>query len=291
MIFLFIVPVLATVKVLCQGALSKRSVKCARDAVMMNARIFAIVAVFLAAIFFREIPDSRIIIYAAVYAASIVAFQSVYMMAFRSGPISLTSTISDFYVVFPLAVGVIFYNEVDKLTCFTAVGLVAMAVSFILIPGNKNERSANKKWLALAIFATVLSGAASVSMLVFARNEELAPYKTYYVMYSYVIAAVLAFIVGSFMPKGARQTDGEKRKPDYTAVILTVATAVALGLHNVSATYGIQLNDGMLYYPVTNVATIILTSFSDVIIFRQNLSKRSAIGIIFGAVAVVLTSL
>lgn len=47
MIYLVIVPVLATIKVIGQGALSRRRLHCLRDAPRTNAMIFGTVAIVL----------------------------------------------------------------------------------------------------------------------------------------------------------------------------------------------------------------------------------------------------
>lgn len=289
MIYLFIVPVLATIKVIGQGALSRRRVHCLRDALRTNAMIFGTVAIFLSVLFFREMPPAEVLIYSIINAVCIVGFQAFYIMAFSTGPISATNILNSFNLVLPLIVGVFAYGE--SWGPFTIIGLCAMTAAFLLIPGSRDERKANMKWFVLTLCATLLNGCTSLMMTVF-THSRFSDYNNYYIIFSYLFAFVLSVVVSLFVRGENCGGESEKHRGfDIKTVLLVALTALALGAHNACMAKALMSVDGLIFYPVTNVAAMILVTASDVILFRQKLSKKTVTGIIFGMVAIVLLNI
>ena len=275
---------LATAKLLLQARLSRKDVVTVSDAFRLNGFIFLFSGFSLAVLFFRLVPPPPVLFVAALLAGSNLLFQTCYVQSFRKGPVSLSTTVSNFAVLIPLLTGVIFFD--DKLSPLNMIGLPLLLVAFVLIPmrEGKEERRFSINWLIFALAAAVFSGLNS-SVLLFISRTELEAYKSEILVISYLFSATLAFLFSLKREKGSRFRATRK------TVGLSFLMGIILGTFTLLAVYAQKEISAAIYYPVTTVLFILFAAASDFILFKERIGKKAFLGFCFALASILLLSL
>lgn len=283
-VFLILVPILSTTKVTIQGKLSRILVSDTRDAFLMNAVVFALSALWLASIYARSLPSAGTVLWALAFAVSNIAFQTVYLFAFKIGSVSLTSTICNFNALLPILMNILIYD--GSFGLFTVIGMVAMAIALILIP--RRDETDNKKfsfkWLLLALLSLFFSGFNNC-LITALSHQSFGDEKNLFTVVSYLFSALFCFIGSLVIPKKEESRGSFRLTPLRFLGLLGIA--LSLGTYMVVLMKTLTWLSPSVVYSVANVTFIFLITVIDLILFREKLTKRQLVGIFFGAVAAV----
>jgi len=292
--YLLAIPILATIKATVHGRVSKSRVNSASDVFLLNGLIFTLLTCIISAVFVRQLPTLPVLGFCLLRAALTVSFQVIYSLAFKSGPISLTTLLTNFNIVVALIYGVLVYDE--KLSLLNFIGLLLCGGAFVLIPAQRKEaggKGVNAKWLIFVVFCILTAGGNNILNMVFPRTQY-APYNDEYVAFAYIFSAIICFVVYF-----ARCHDGGTlggslltRSRDTTLAICgIIAVSTSLGFHSIISVRALATVDAVLLYPVTGVLGTIFTVLVDVFVNKQRFSLKQVIGIFAAALAVLLLNI
>ena len=165
---ILILCVLATSKVTLQGQFAKKAENTFCNAICFNTIIF----VTSALLFVKWIAGSHMLtaVFGAIFGLLTVLFQAFYIIAMSNGNVSLTVMIVNFSMIIPIAFSLIYYNE--KMTAFQMIGILLVITALLLSieKGGKKYKSF-KKWLFLAVCASLINGCLAVCQKIFASGE------------------------------------------------------------------------------------------------------------------------
>ncbi len=278
-LIIFMMCLLATSKMTFQSAFSKHSVKNSTDAVVFNIFVFITSALlFLPNVFDCPPP---IWIYAVVEAAFTLLYQFFYTTALSVGNVSITVLIVNFSMVLNVLISYIFYNEPISLLRFC--GIILTIISFVISNKNYNTKGIQKKWLLFTLLSLLTSSAATMVQKVFGesmyKNENQA-----FISCFYIIAALFAVVLYNVLKKNTVKT----LKIGFGVIKYAIATGICLALFQFFNTYALSRIDGTVLFPAYTGGTIILSTLSGVLIFKDNLSKKQVFAIFIGIAALVL---
>lgn len=282
--YLIIIPLLATAKVTIQAGMARKSVTTTSDTFLLNGGIFLASAITLAALFLRSVPPLEVFFFSLLIAVGNLLFQTFYVLAFRTGPVSLTTTINNFSLVLPMLTGAILYREMPSL--WNVIGLPFLAAALILIPmkGHGEKASVSARWLLFALLTALSSGLNNSLILYFSRSE-FAAFKSEFLIFGYLFSAVFALLFGARREKGS----SFRFAPRYILLLLLIG--LILGVHNLLNVQAISFIETAVFFPVTTVLGMLFVTTVDRIVFKQKLSRNTAIGFVLALIAVVFLSI
>ncbi|MBE7053911.1 MAG: hypothetical protein E7391_06535 [Ruminococcaceae bacterium] len=272
MIYICLMAVLATMKVTLQGYFSKGRVSLVNDSLMLNSMIFISLFISMSILFLREIPPLSVIMYAIVLGLSNLAFQCFYTFAFKTGSVSLTTTINQFNFIYPMLFGIIAYSE--RISLFSTIGILLASVGLPLVTFKKSDKGTNGKWLLFTLLASVFSGISNIILLMFTHTQYVGMDKLL-LLTSYFFGAVVSFI----MAKSIKIKEKSNFYIDTKLILGVIAIGIILAMHNLTIMKGITVMQSGILHSFANALTIILITLTDFILYKQKLTKIQIIGI------------
>lgn len=222
------------------------------------------------------------------YGTFYVIYMIFTVLALREGPASLTTIISSFNPLFPVFVGMIFWN--DQMTWIQGIGLALFCVSLLLFnSGDYSEAETKKpitlKWVIFALLALMFSGCSVTCTRRYCDTFD-GYIKEYLIFYCLVTTLeTLPFIIYGFL----KQKDEMKmplKNIGYTAI-----TAVAIDVGNIIFMFYASAFSAAFYFPLTSVLGVVAVMLSSAIFLKERVSKKALVGIVTSTIALVLLAL
>ena len=279
--------VLATSKVTLQGQFAKKAENTFCNAICFNTIIFAASAL----LFIKWIAGSHIqtAAFGAVFGLLTVLFQAFYIIAMSNGNVSLTVMIVNFSMIIPIAFSLIYYNE--KITAFQIIGilLVITALLLSLEKGGKKYKSF-KKWLFLAVCASLINGGLAVCQKIFASGEYRGENKGF-VAWAYITAFIISALVSIFLKFHIISKENSLLKITPQIAALGISAGAVLAVFQWLNTYAVSVIDSTILFPSYNGGSMVLSALSGVLLLRDKLTKKQVFSVVTGAVAVIILTL
>lgn len=217
------------------------------------------------------------------------------LKAMELGPWSYTSVITSLAMLIPTLSGAIFWNE--DITLIQIIGIIFMVVCFVLsVDKNSDVKKANLKWLLYCLVAFATSGLIGVMQKIHqtsSHKDELNGFLVMAFAVSFVYSAVNVAMI--YLKRGKReknqvQFEGENKKKLYTLLsfALMIICGVCTAMNHKLNLYLSGAMDSAVFFPVFNGSVLVLTVVMAVVLFRERLSLKKWIGVIFGSIAVML---
>ena len=282
----FLIPVLcilASLKVIIQNYCAKRADGGFAKNVYFNCLMFSAIGIFFAPyLFLDEISTSTVIAGISMGLLS-VGFQSFYMQAFSNRSMALSAIINNFSMLIPTAVSVILFDEMFG--ALSIIGATLALVSlFLNTSKGSDEASENHsrvKWIIYISMAFVCNGLISVDQKLYTKlTDSFNVYQ--FVAAAYITAAVLSWMFFAVV----RHKEGDF-SPNKTLTVGAFGAGIILGVFQCLNTYAASVINGSVLYPVYNCGVSIMLAAEDVLIFKERLSRKQAVGIAVGIASIV----
>lgn len=233
------------------------------------------------------VPSMYTLLMGAVFGMATGLCAILSMIALESGPLSYTSVIVSCAMVIPALSGLVLYGE--PVSAWQYVGIALMLVSFACAVDGENDSSgASLKWLLLCIGAFICSGSVGVMQKLHQNSiykEELGVF----LVIAFVVSALFSLAMTVYFNRkhGEPITVLSGRKFKKFALISFIS-GVGFALVNQINMYLAGVIDAIIFYPVVNGASMILTTASGILLWKEKLSKRQWFGLIMGGIAILL---
>ena len=289
-LFFTVLPLLAMFKVTLQGYFTKGKLKTVADSIKLNGFMFMFSALALIALTVRQIPSLETVIFALILSVITIAFQCLYVLAFKTGAVSLSTTISNFGLVIPIIFSTIFYQE--TINAYKIIGFVLFAVAIILMPSNKQDKEKSKLgiktpkiWFVFIISAAIFSGVISTIHQVFSKSA-ISGEKAEFTALTYVFATILSFILFPIV-KGKQPL----YKNDKKTILGLVLIGIALGVYNLLAVIALTFIPAGEYFPTISGLSTLATVLAASITFKELPSIKQFIGIAAAIGAAIIVNI
>ena len=208
-------------------------------------------------------------------------------LAFSSGPWSYTFLIICLSMLMPTFSGAVFWQE--HITLQQYIGTALVVLCFILsVEKGKDEKKANLKWIIFTLIAFLTSGSVGIMQKIH-QSSVYADELNGFLIVSFAAGAVLSGICAIIFTCTRGFEDHKLTSKELTSafamfIIIGITTAT---MHKLTL-YLSGIMDAAVFFPVVNGVPLILTSLIAFTVFKEKLSKKQWIGLIIGAVAVLL---
>lgn len=282
--YISVMPILSAIKLNGQGYFSKGKLNSVADAIKFTAFMFLFASLSLMILTVRALPSSITIMYALLLGALTAGYQIFAAISFRSGPVSLSSTIFNFANIIPITYVAIAFSE--PISFLQIIGFIFVVASFILLPSKSDSGvKTSKKWLILCIIAVLFSGFFTVVQKMFTVTP-FAQEKSQLTAFFYLFASTLCFLLIPFFKKGQKLYKTDVKLASGLALI-----GLSLGLYNLCVVSGLEIMPASQFLPTVAGLCILANVISSCIIFKEKLSIKQIIGIFTTICAVVLINL
>jgi len=287
------ITVLSCSKVTIQGRVSRKYIQNTSDTVLFNVQLFAAIAAVVAILFNVSAPDLTLMLHAVICAVCTTVFQTAYAMALREGPVSLTVLIVNFHVLVTTAASIIMFGDPIFLT--QILGIIALVISLLLSrSSSSDEKKVSGKWVMLIIVSIVSVSLFTIVQKLYATTDSnIENSDTTFICFMYISASIFSAIVFTL-----RSCLGKKEKSTYlfkktnlNVLLYAVLTGLSLGIHQRFYMIGLANISGTLMFPTTAGLQSLIMTFIGIVLFRDKLSRRQMVGVVFGILCVALMNL
>lgn len=214
------------------------------------------------------------------------------LKALEDGPLSLTTLIVNFSLVFPLIYSFCFLDE--PITPVRIAGILLLVVCMFLFTNPKvtGEKKMSLKWLALSIASCLCNGLLSVVSKIYAMASENA-YASQYLVYSYFFATVTSLILFAVLRSRQNKEDRIAMRDFFAPIMIVLFVLIGFanfGL-NLMVVLLATLMDGAIVYPAVQGGGPMIAIIGSRLIFGEQISWKKWIAILLGVAAIVMLNL
>lgn len=233
------------------------------------------------------VPGAYTVWMGAAYGLCTAAYTVLNMMALQTGPLSYTNTIVFCAMVIPALSGMALYGE--TITVGQYGGVALMLLSFVFAMDKKNDtRGMSFRWLVLCTGAFLFNGAVGLLQKVHQQSEQKGELGMFllvaFAVYA-VFSAVLTLVQMRMKREKPTAWQPQKRK---LSVVYILMSGVGIAICNQINTYLAGAMDAIVFFPLVNGVAILITLVIGLVVWKERFSKKQWIGLIAGAVSIVL---
>lgn len=250
-------------------------------ALKFNAIVFGTVGcVFLVFLLSKPLSNFTLLL-GVIYGAASIIFQVFYVMALQKGPVSIVVLLANLAAVPAALGGALLFGEGLRIT--QLIGLILTAASMLLTMKRGDSKKDNKGYF----YGVLAMLASSVALLIqrYHQKTEFALERNGFLCVAYLSAAIMTAAVLLFT--GRRRKKNENKKFAW----LGIGAGAALAVYQFLMIFLAGKTAAMLMYPAILCFTTILNVIMCVAVFKEKISKRQAIGLALGTVAIVIMSI
>ncbi len=230
--------------------------------------------------------DWRVILYSLLFGGFYTICVVGTINALKTGPVSLTSLFMQLSLIVVTLWGFLFWG--DKITLFAVIGLILVVISLCLClyKGKSNdEKKFNGRWLFFA--GLMLIGNAGDTIM---QRTQQANFNGAHGPLLMVFATGISALVCLTVFLKADKTDcKEMAKTSWYYPVLAGGCNVGLNLF-VMLLATSTLSPSVIY-PVICVGGLIVSMIFSIVAFKEKLKWQQWIGVVIGAIAVVILSI
>lgn len=208
----------------------------------------------------------------------------LHMKALESGPLSYTNVICSCSMVIPALSGLFFFGE--TVTWGQYAGIALMIVSFVCAVDSSNEKLGTSfKWFLLCLGSFLCSGAVGVMQKVHqssAHRDELGVF----LVIAFVVSAVFSALMARSRKDQPIRVTSRPRLRKF--ILFSIICGIGIALCNQINMYLAGVMEAMIFYPVVNGGSMLLTTIAGVVLWHEKPSARQWFGLAVGGAAIFL---
>jgi len=213
--------------------------------------------------------------------------------ALSAGPWSYTSVIISMSTVITALSGMLFFDESIRVTQFFGIALMLVCLVLSVKPESGEQKKKSLRWFLWCLASCVCCGGVGILQKIHQSSDHRGELTMF---------LVIAFI-GSFLFSSANLLLGIIRNkgnaepvlpPHTSAPLLAMLFAVGgigVALNNLINLYLSGVVESAVFFPTVNGGGLILITAASLLFFREKLTLRQWIGMVFGIAAVLLLCL
>ena len=188
----------------------------------------------------------------------------------------------------PIVTGYLIYSEPVGMRQIIGFALLLMAVLTMCSYNNTVKEKLSLGSVFLLICCGLMNGIASASQKVYVNTFPETPISIFN-LYTYVFASIVLFLFFVFTSGKEHikfNDDGSKKTYVFICIM-----AVALSLHSYFSTMAASYLDSVRLYPLSQGASLIISTLMASILFKEKLTFKAIIGIVSSFIALLIINL
>ena len=225
----------------------------------------------------------KTVICAFFYGLMLVLALWLYTVALTKGKTGICATVYAFGFIIPTLSGAVFWNE--KITLFGIFGILIIIPVLIISGTNKSEesKSTSKSYIIPLTLAMLCSGGLGIVQKVH-QKSQVANQRNALILLAFIFAFVVSLVFFLFMNKGENKIS--KRASVFCGIV-----GVAFSICNMLNTYLAGALDSAVFFPLINIGSILSSLILGLIVYKEKITKKDAIVLALGLVAIILVNL
>ncbi len=238
--------------------------------------------------FYLGSSSAMSILLGLLYGGMFFLFINLYSSAMKEGPLSITCFIFSCSMILTIGLSIAMLGE--SITIFQIVGLILILIALYFINfANQHSKKAvlSKKWALLCTLGAVVNGAVLFLTKYFAVTVTEPNLGQFMLMGNVVCISLTA--LKFFMPSSKEHMDYFKFNWRMLVLALVVAIGNVIGNGLVSF-LGKYISSSILF-PINNVFSVMVSILISILYFKEKMTKKTAIGMFIGLIAILFLSL
>ncbi len=255
---------------------------------LYSTLLFSAVFIFWLIMFlFDGEVNVHVIPYSILFAFFYTICSIVSVVALKTGPIILTSLIIQLSCILTAVWGFFFWNE--SFTLLVGIGLATVVVSLGLCLYNKKQseqKNVTPKWIFYVFIVLVFNA----GCMIVQKTQQLR-FNGKYGNFLMVVAMGIAFVSSLIIYLFSNDKSGHKLVVKSSG-IYPVLAGTCNGLLNLcTILLATSTLSSSLVYPVVAVGGLAITTIFSALVFKEKMYWWQWLGIVLGAISVVLLSI
>ena len=224
------------------------------------------------------------VFFGVIYGVTLALFLYFKTQSMSTGPVALTSLISNCAFLVATGFGVVYADEIVKPLQGVGMGIILISLLLCVNP-KKSEEKLTLKWFIYCFAFFLAGGFIGIFYKIF--NKSDAAQEVNSMMLTAAIVSSVLFAVFGFIINGVTKQQA-KPKVYKKSLIYMLLRGIAGCIYirmNVSLSGQIP---SVIFFPVSNGANVILSTLCGQFLFKEKLSTQQKIGIIIGLIAIVM---
>ena len=229
-------------------------------------------------------PSVTTLLLAFIYSVLLIVAQWFYTLALSRGKVGISATVYSLGFVLPTLSGVLFFDE--SLGVVNALGIAAVLPTVIisgLKPRKMVENKDNGTYIAPLIAAMLASGGLGIVQKV-QQSSAAAAERDVFLFLAFSISALIS--LAAYLAAKKSDTALIPRKGLFAALI-----GICFALCNILNTTLAGRLPSAVFFPLLNVGSILFSLALGIVLYREKVTRRDAVILALGALAIVLINL
>lgn len=205
-------------------------------------------------------------------------------VAFRHGPMALTTLITLCGMLVSTTFGTVVWHE--TVTVWQITGIVLMLISLVLVLNPKLNRQVTVTWVILSLVAMLFNGSLGVMQKIHGMSD-FADEKMGFLFYTFVFTSVL--MAGMLLVDRCRGKHCTIRVGGRIG-LSAVAVGITTALQNIINLFLVAVMQSAVFFPICNGTRILLLGLIGSLLFHEKMSKKQTFGFFLGLISVMLVA-
>ena len=228
--------------------------------------------------------DSLTVWCALSYGVLLVCAQWFYTLALTNGKTALCATVYSFGFVVPTLSGVMFWDETIS-TC-GILGIIVVVPALVISsikPKINVEKSKSNAYIIPLLLAMLCSGGLGIVQKIH-QSSVYANQRSSLILIAFAFAFACSLILFLVLKKGEKSLN--RKSLGFAATVGAIFSCCNL-LNTLLAGW----LDSAVFFPAINIGSILFSLILGLIVYKEKLSKKDAIVLCLGTIAIVLVNL
>lgn len=268
-----------------------------RDAMLTNfiRMVMCIIIGFLMLVFSGSVSllkvDAGVLMITLLSGVTTSVFVVAWLICVRRGAYMMLDVFLMLGVMVPLLLSSALFEEKIKLTQWLGLAILFVAVLIMCSYNNQVKEKMSVASLALLVLCGVANGFTDFSQKLFVKtvpNGSAAVFNFYTYVFSAAVLLVFYLLARAKGPKGQK---GEELAVIKSVGLYVCVMSLCLFLNSYFKTLAANILPSAILYPLSQGASLILSSFMSAFLFKERLTAKCITGIAVSFVGLLIINL
>lgn len=232
------------------------------------------------------VPSGKELLIYAVSGVSTAVFVVSWLIAVQKSAYMMLDVALMLGVSIPITLGFVFFEEKVSLTQWLGLLILVLATLLMVSYSNTIKVKMSARALGLLLLCGVASGLADFSQKWFVKTTPAVPTSVFN-LYTYFFCAAFVLLVLLFS-KGKTSDATPSPFPLRRVFPFVLVMAICLFANSYFKTQAAKTLDAAMLYPLSQGASLILSTLMSVFFFKEKLTLKGALGILLSFLGLIV---
>ena len=235
----------------------------------------------------KIVPSASVLAVSALSGITTSVFVVCWLISVKKGAYMMLDVFLMLGVLVPILAGKIFFNESIKITQWIGIGILFIAVYIMCSYNNSIKEKITITSLVLLILCGVANGLTDFSQKLFMKIEGDTPISIFN-FYTYIFSALTLLVFYNVFRK-IEQKDGEDKESGIKKIFgYILVMSICLFANSYFKTKAAGYLDSVQLYPLSQGASLIISTGMSALLFRERLTLKCVIGVLISFVGLIV---